>query len=64
MTVVELVLANGEEVYVNPSLVTRLEKAPGPDSATHTNVWFAGQDKVMVKGDIDYIAFQLFPSAR
>ncbi|HWK48187.1 MAG TPA: hypothetical protein VNT30_25920 [Stellaceae bacterium] len=62
MTVVELVLKDNEAVYVNPLQVTRLMKAAAPDSATYTEIFFAGSDKIVVKGDIDYIAFQLFPT--
>ena len=61
MGVVGLTLANGDPVYVNPSLVTRLLHPKGAEQDALTEIIFGGDDKVVVKGDMDYVAFQLFP---
>ncbi len=61
MSVVGLTLASGEPVYVNPDRVNRLSKAAFLASDSFTEVSFGHGDTVVVKGDMDYIAFQLFP---
>jgi hypothetical protein len=61
MSVVGLTLASGEPVYVNPDRVNRLNKAAFLASDSFTEVSFGHGDTVVVKGDMDYIAFQLFP---
>jgi hypothetical protein len=62
MSVVGLTLVNDEAVYINPDRVNCLLKGEGPDGDTRTEVVFGPADKIVVKGDIDYIAFQLFPN--
>ena len=61
MSVVGLTLANGEPVYVNPNRVNRLSKAPFLASDAFTEISFGHGDTIVVKGDMDYIAFQLYP---
>jgi hypothetical protein len=62
MSVVGLTLLNNDSVYVNPDQVCRLQKSAEGDGDSATEIVFAVADKVTVKGDIDYIAFQLFPN--
>lgn len=58
MSVVELALADGQGiVYVSPGHVRRLEIA----STDVTMVVFDKDDCVLVKGEIDQVAFTLFP---
>jgi hypothetical protein len=62
MSVVGLTLLNNDSIYVNPDQVRRLQKSGEGDGDTATEIVFGLTDKVVVKGDIDYIAFQLFPN--
>ena len=62
MSVVGLTLLNNDSIYVNPDQVSRLQKSSEGDGDTATEIVFGTADKVVVKGDIDYIAFQLFPN--
>ena len=62
MSVVGLTLLNDDSIYVNPAQVCRLQKSGEGDGDTATEIVFGGTDKVTVKGDIDNIAFQLFPN--
>jgi len=61
MSMVGLTLLSEGSVYVNPAQVTRLQASEGQGDKA-TEIVFAAQDKIVVKGDIDYIAFQLFPT--
>lgn len=61
MSVVGLSLLNDDSIYINPNQVCRLQLSEGHGDQV-TEVVFPGDDKVLVKGDIDYIAFQLFPN--
>lgn len=61
MSVVGLTLLNDESVYVNPDQVSRLQGSEGQGDKA-TEIVFTSTDKVVVKGDIDTIAFQLFPT--
>jgi hypothetical protein len=61
MSVVGLTLLNDDDIYINPHQVCRLQKSAEGNGDTATEIVFAA-DKVTVKGDIDYIAFQLFPN--
>jgi hypothetical protein len=58
MSVVGLTLLNDDAIYVNPLQVSRLQQG----SEETTEIVFSTADKVVVKGDIDSIAFQLFPT--
>ena len=62
MNVVGLTLLNGDSIYINPNYVCRLQKSSEGHGDTATEIIFGGADTVVVKGDIDYIAFQLFPT--
>jgi hypothetical protein len=62
MSVVGLTLLNDDSIYVNPHQVSRLQKSSEGYGDKATEIVFGAADKVVVKGDIDYIAFQLFPT--
>lgn len=62
MEVVEMTLVSGVSVYVNPGRVATLEAAQPDDSGETTAIAFAPDHVVRVRGDIDSIAFRLFPS--
>jgi hypothetical protein len=62
MSVVGLTLLNDDAIYVNPHQVTRLQKSSDGHGDKATEIVFGTADKVVVKGDIDTIAFQLFPT--
>jgi len=62
MSVVGLTMMSGDPVYVNPDKVTKLHRGDGEDADQHTAIHFSQDDRVVVKGDIDHIAFQLFPN--
>jgi hypothetical protein len=62
MSIVELMLLNDDAVYVNPLLVCRLQKSSDGLGDKATEIVFGQADKVVVKGDLDTIAFQLFPT--
>jgi hypothetical protein len=62
MSLVGLTLMNDDSVYINPSQVNCLHKGEGPDGDSKTEIVFGPADRVTVKGDIDSIAFQLFPN--
>jgi hypothetical protein len=62
MSVVGLTLLNDDAIYVNPLQVTRLQMSSEGPGGEATEIVFAAADKVVVKGDIDSIAFQLFPT--
>jgi hypothetical protein len=62
MSVVGLSLLNDDSVYINPHQVCRLQQSSEGHGDQATEIVFHGNDKVLVKGDIDYIAFQLFPN--
>ncbi len=61
MSVVGLTLLNDDSIYVNPDQVS-LQKSSEGHGDNATEIVFGAADKVVVKGDIDYIAFQLFPT--
>ncbi|MEI9982261.1 MAG: hypothetical protein WDN69_03010 [Aliidongia sp.] len=52
---------NDDSIYVNPDQVS-LQKSSEGHGDNATEIVFGAADKVVVKGDIDYIAFQLFPT--
>ncbi len=60
MSVVGLTMTNDESVYINPTKVTSLTQGPAAGEST-TIITFAKDDQVIVKGNIDQVAFQLFP---
>ena len=62
MSVVGLTLLNDDAIYVNPHQVTRLQKSSEGHGDRATEIVFTDSQKVVVKGDIDNIAFQLFPN--
>jgi Fe-S cluster assembly ATPase SufC len=62
MSLVGLTLMNDEDVYINPAQVNCLKKPEGAGHETTTEIVFGPSDQVIVKGDIDSIAFQLFPN--
>lgn len=62
MEVVELTLESGVSVYVNPSRVATLVASTPDASGEITRIVFAADHVVLVRGDIDSIAFRLFPS--
>ena len=62
MSIVELMLLNDDAVYVNPLLVSRLQKISDGQDDKATEIVFGSSDKIVVKGDLDTIAFQLFPT--
>ena len=62
MSIVELMLLNDDAVYVNPLLVRRLQKSSEEPADKATEIVFGPADKIVVKGDLDTIAFQLFPT--
>ncbi|HVJ54961.1 MAG TPA: hypothetical protein VM689_21050 [Aliidongia sp.] len=62
MSVVGLTLVNDDSVYINPSQVTCLKKGEGPDGDSITQILLGASERLVVKGDIDNIAFQLFPN--
>ncbi len=62
MEVVELSLVSGLSVYVNPSRVATLEASTPDASGETTRIVFAADHVVLVRGDIDSVAFRLFPS--
>jgi hypothetical protein len=63
MSLVGLTLMNDDSIYINPSQVDCLVKGDGPDNNPTTEIVFGPADhRVSVKGDIDSIAFQLFPN--
>lgn len=61
MSVVGLTLLNDDSIYVNPAQVARLQGSEDHGEKA-TEIVFSDTDKVTVKGDIDTIAFQLFPT--
>jgi len=62
MSVVGLTLLNDDSIYINPDQVCRLQKCSEGNGDNATEIVFAAADKVTVKGDLDTIAFQLFPT--
>jgi len=62
MSVVGLTLLNDDAIYVNPLQVSRLQQSSEGLGDKTTEIIFSTADKVVVKGDIDSIAFQLFPT--
>jgi hypothetical protein len=62
MSVVGLTMMSGDPVYVNPEKVTKLHRGDGDAAEQVTAIHFGQDDRVVVKGDIDHIAFQLFPT--
>jgi hypothetical protein len=62
MSLVGLTLINDDSVYINPAQVNCLKKGEGPAGDSMTDIVFGRADQVTVKGDIDSIAFQLFPN--
>ena len=61
MSVVGLTLVNEGSIYVNPTKVTLLAQGPDASAQSTTVIAFGKDDTVTVKGNIDQIAFQLFP---
>jgi hypothetical protein len=62
MSIVELMLLNEDAVYVNPRRVRRLQKSGDGLGDQATEIVFGPDDRIVVKGDLDTIAFQLFPA--
>ncbi len=62
MSLVGLTMLNDNSIYINPAQVNCLKKGDGPDGDAMTAICFGPADQVVVKGDIDSIAFQLFPN--
>lgn len=62
MELVELTSTGGVSVYVNPGRVATLEASASDSSGEVTKIVFAPEHLLLVRGDIDSIAFKLFPS--
>jgi hypothetical protein len=58
---VGLTLPNDETIYVNPARVTYLVSDSGARSK-QTSICFDRENRITVKGDVDTIAFMLFPA--
>jgi len=63
MEIVELLLTNDRSVFVNSSKVVTLEDASSPENGEATKITFEYAHAIIVRGDIDTVAFKLFPSS-
>lgn len=62
MEVVELLLVTDRSVFVNTAKVVTLEDASTPETGEATLITFEHSHTITVRGDIDTVAFKLFPS--